>query len=269
MGLYPEIMSQNKLLAYNKLAYSVTIEDNFESGKNKNALINDSVFRAIKIVEECGDTVDNNFNIILNRDGQYEFTLTGTRLTRFLADVYGHKSMDDLTTSERNSTPEDVVMYLADSKKYGIGHTVIDEKGNSRFVPCEGYSREEVLKAVRGIKFEAKMSKGGYGSFEITSLQILNAAGTTVAALEGLTPIRETKRFTAHGDLRQVGNMVEFQGFGPGATVSVFDLGGKLVRKFNITHFGSLPVDQLVPGAGVYAMKVTEGSKTQLLRIRK
>ena len=130
-------------------------------------------------------------------------------------------------------------------------------------------SREEVLKAVRGIKFEAKMSKGGYGSFEITSLQILNAAGTTVAALEGLTPIRETKRFTAHGDLRQVGNMVEFQGFGPGATVSVFDLGGKLVRKFNITHFGSLPVDQLVPGAGVYAMKVTEGSKTQLLRIRK
>ncbi len=135
-----------KLLAYNKLAYSVTIEDNFESGKNKNALINDSISRAIKIVEDCGDTVDNGFNIILNNDDQFEFTLTGTRLTRFLADVYGHKSMDDLTTAERNSTPEDVVMFLAGSKKYGIGHTVIDAKGNSNFVPLEGYTKDEVLK---------------------------------------------------------------------------------------------------------------------------
>ncbi|MCR5673193.1 MAG: penicillin-binding protein [Lachnospiraceae bacterium] len=134
------------LLAYNKLAYAVTIEDNFESGKKKNALINDSIFRAIKIVESCGDTVSNDFNIILNDDGQYEFAVTGTKLTRFLADIYGHKSMDDLTTSERNSTPEDVVLFLADSKKYGIGHTVIDEKGDGRFVPLEGYTKEEVLK---------------------------------------------------------------------------------------------------------------------------
>ena len=134
------------LLAYNKLAYAVTIEDNFESGKKKNALINDSIFRAINIVESCGDTVSNDFNIIINEDGQYEFAVSGTRLTRFLADIYGHKLMDDLTTSERNSTPEDVVLYLADSKKYGIGHTVIDEKGDSSFVPLEGYTKEEVLK---------------------------------------------------------------------------------------------------------------------------
>ena len=135
-----------KLLAYNKLAYAVTIEDNFESGKKKNALINDSIFRAINIVESCGDSVSNDFNIIIGDNGQYEFALSGTKLTRFLADVYGHKSMDDLTTAERNSTPEDVVRYLADSKKYGIGHTVIDPKGNSEFVPLEGYTKEEVLK---------------------------------------------------------------------------------------------------------------------------
>ncbi len=169
-----------KLLAYNKLAYSVTIEDNFESGKNKNALINDSVFRAIKIVEECGDTVDNNFNIILNRDGQYEFTLTGTRLTRFLADVYGHKSMDDLTTSERNSTPEDVVMYLADSKKYGIGHTVIDEKGNSRFVPCEGYSREEVLK-IMTVRYQ--LATNSYQKY-LSTVIADDVGDTTVAAIK-------------------------------------------------------------------------------------
>ena len=134
------------LLAYNKLAYAVTIEDNFESGRNKNAMINDSIYRAINIIEDCGDTVSNDFNIILNEDGEYEFTITGTRLLRFLADIYGYKSTDDLKTSERNSTPEDVVLYLCDSKKYGIGHTVIDAQGNSSFVPCEGYTKEEVLK---------------------------------------------------------------------------------------------------------------------------
>ncbi len=135
-----------KLLAYNKLAYAVTIEDNFESGKKKNALINDSLFRAINIIESCGDSVSNDFNIYIDDDGRYAFTVSGTKLTRFLADVYGHKSMDDLTTSERNSTPDDVVKYLADSKKYGIGHTVIDAKGDSKFVPLEGYTKEEVLK---------------------------------------------------------------------------------------------------------------------------
>ncbi len=102
------------LLAYNKLAYAVTMEDNFESGKKKNALINDSISRAIKIVESCGDSVTNDFNVIIGEDGQYEFAVTGTKLTRFLADVYGHKSMDDLTTAERNSTPEDIILYLAD-----------------------------------------------------------------------------------------------------------------------------------------------------------
>ncbi|MCR5673293.1 MAG: penicillin-binding protein [Lachnospiraceae bacterium] len=136
------------LLAYNKLAYTVTIEDNFESGKKKNALINDSIYRAIKIVESCGDSVTNDFNIILNEDDKYEFAVSGTKLVRFLADIYGHKSMDDLTTSERNSTPDDIIAFLCDSKKYGIGHTVIDEKGDSRFVPFEGYTKEEVLQIV-------------------------------------------------------------------------------------------------------------------------
>lgn len=136
------------LLAYNKLAYSVTIEDNFESGKKKNALINDSIFRAINIVESCGDSVSNDFNIIVNENGQYEFAVSGTKLTRFLADIYGHKSMDDLTTSERNSTPDDVIYYLADQKKYGVGHTVIDPKGDSSFVPLEGYTKAEALKII-------------------------------------------------------------------------------------------------------------------------
>ncbi len=168
------------LLAYNKLAYAVTIEDNFESGKKKNALLNDSIYRAIKIVESCGDSVSNDFNVILNDNDQYEFAVSGTRLTRFLADVYGHKSMDDLTTAERNSTPEDLVLYLADSKKYGIGHTVIDAKGDSSFVPLEGYTKEEVLKLIT-VRYQ--LATNSYQKY-LSTVIADDVNDTTVAAIK-------------------------------------------------------------------------------------
>ena len=36
------------LLAYNELAYNVTIEDVYESGRNKNANLNDTIYRLIQ-----------------------------------------------------------------------------------------------------------------------------------------------------------------------------------------------------------------------------
>lgn len=137
-----------KLLAYNKLAYSVTIEDNFESGKNKNSQMNDSIINAIRLVEKCGDTVSGDFNIRLNENDQYEFTLSGNKLLRFLADVYGHAQIDDLKTNERNSTPDDVIEFLCQQKNYGIGRNVINPMGDMTFVPKEGFTNEEVLKIV-------------------------------------------------------------------------------------------------------------------------
>lgn len=137
-----------KLLAYNKLAYSVTIEDNFESGKNKNTLMNESIIGAIRLVEECGDTVSEEFNIRLNEDGQFEFTVSGSKLTRFLADVYGHAQTDDLKTNERNSTPDDVIDFLCLQKNYGIGKNVINQNGEMNFVPKEGFTDREVLQII-------------------------------------------------------------------------------------------------------------------------
>ena len=40
------------VLAYNELAYSVKIEDTFESGRSKNAKLNDVVYRLIQMVEK-------------------------------------------------------------------------------------------------------------------------------------------------------------------------------------------------------------------------
>ena len=91
-----------ELLAYNELAYSVTIEDTYESGSEKNALINDTIYRACKIIEKNGDKVIEDFNIHLDRYGEFEFSIEGTALLRFLADVYGRAKIEDLKYKEKN-----------------------------------------------------------------------------------------------------------------------------------------------------------------------
>ena len=79
-----------ELLAYNELAYSVTIEDVYESGKSKNEKINNTLSKVIKMVEKNGDKIISDFNIILDSNNDYAYDLEGTALLRFLADVYGY-----------------------------------------------------------------------------------------------------------------------------------------------------------------------------------
>jgi len=135
------------LLAYNELAYNITLEDVYESGSDKNATINDTIYRLIKLVEQNGDEVISDFNIRVNEDGEYVFTVEGTKLQRFLADIYGKKYTSDLDYDEKTATPDDVVEYLCGRKKYGIGYYA--EPGvNSSFVPGGGYTKEEVLQII-------------------------------------------------------------------------------------------------------------------------
>ena len=50
-----------KLLAYNELAYSVTIEDNYSDSTDKNKELNKEITKIIKIVESNGDSVIHEF----------------------------------------------------------------------------------------------------------------------------------------------------------------------------------------------------------------
>lgn len=137
-----------ELLAYNDLAYSVTIEDEVESGSKKNATLNDIILRTVKIIEQYGDSIVNNFNIIINDQGEYEYTVSDSKLLRFLADVYGYTNTAELKENERNATPKEVIEYLSSSDKYGIGTKITDESGKEVFVPGEGFTPEEVLQII-------------------------------------------------------------------------------------------------------------------------
>lgn len=131
-----------ELLAGNRLAYSVEIEDNgsYENREQKNALINETINTVIDMIEANGDSVVEDFGIVLNDDGEYEFLYAeGTRRLRFLADIYGYTTIDKLSEEEIASTPQDVMDFLCANKRgsdYGFG------------IEQENYSKARVLQLV-------------------------------------------------------------------------------------------------------------------------
>ncbi len=133
------------LLAYNELANSVTIEDVYESGSGRNAAINATVNKLIDIIEENGDEVDSDFNIALDTNGDFEYTVEGTSLLRFLADVYGHTSVNDLKYEEKTKTAKEVVMELCED--FGIGDYT-DPDDSDSFEPGLGYDNDRLLKVL-------------------------------------------------------------------------------------------------------------------------
>ncbi len=128
------------LLAYDKLAYAVTFEDTGDYSTNDE--LNEALLEVIGMIEENGDSIDNNFNVKL-KDGEFSFKISGTSLDRFRADVYGHTYVDDLSAKESISTAEDVFYELCD--RYGIftdGNSDMAEKDDTI------YPMEDAMKLV-------------------------------------------------------------------------------------------------------------------------
>ena len=118
-----------KLLAYNELAYSITIEDNgsYDSTSVKNKSLNAMLAEIITEIEKNGDSITNNFKISYNEDGTYSYNVSGTALKRFLADVYGEISYKNLGYDAElgydlaNATPDQVMEYLMTNRnKFGV-----------------------------------------------------------------------------------------------------------------------------------------------------
>lgn len=138
------------LLAYNELAYSVTIEDVYESGSGstRNEKLNETLYKLIHMIEDNGDSIVSDFNIILNDNNDYEFTVEGTRLLRFKADVYGCATLDSpkFKYYMRNASAQEIIDYLVE--RFRIGTIRPGEDGDRTFFPGEGYTKKEILQMV-------------------------------------------------------------------------------------------------------------------------
>ena len=135
------------LLAYNELAYSVKIEDVYEAGNSKNKLLNENIYKLIKLIEKNGDGVITDFGIAMDEDGNYIYTAsTDNKKLRFLADVYGETKVTNLKLEQQTATPDEVMQYLG--KKYSIGEREDPENSKSEFIAGQGYSKADFLKMV-------------------------------------------------------------------------------------------------------------------------
>lgn len=120
-----------KLLAYNELAYSVTIEDTITANtrSEKNKQLNAVLDKVLSIVESHGDSVIDSFGIILDSAGTYQFTQSSeTQRLRFVADVYGQRTIDTLNEEQRNQSAADIIHYLCtdDVNGYGLDDSTMD-----------------------------------------------------------------------------------------------------------------------------------------------
>lgn len=176
------------LLAYNELAYSVTIEDVIDSGKTKNEKLNKIIYNTIKIIEENGDKVLTDFAITLDKKGRYAFTLSGSRLNRFKADIYGKKYVDEMSYGESSVTAPEMMEYLAGENRYDI--------------QIEGITKEKILQIV-AIRYA--LSLNAYQKYISTTIAD-DVSDKTVAViyenadiLKGVSIAENTKRVYPNG----------------------------------------------------------------------
>lgn len=117
-----------KLLAYNELAYSISINDSttYSSTKGKNKAVNAELAEILTVLKNNGETLNNDFKIDRKKDGTYSFNVSGSSLNRFRADVFGKNSADDLEYNkdtgidEANATAEQIMEYLMGKDNFGI-----------------------------------------------------------------------------------------------------------------------------------------------------
>lgn len=140
-----------KLLAGNKIVYSATIEDqeNYKTDRERHLDLNSRIYKAIRLIKEHGDSPENNLKITADENGGFRFTADGFELDRFKADVYGRRSVEDMTEEEKSSDAEQVIadlsdcfcIYAQDDKSY------TDEE-KAQYGLSDQFEQEEVLELV-------------------------------------------------------------------------------------------------------------------------
>lgn len=170
------------LLAYNDLAYAVRISDSgkYNNNAEKNEKLNASIDKTLDIIEAKGDTYSNDFPIVYE-DGQYVFNIKDNELLRFLRDIYGKRSISELSDEERNVTAQELfrqlcekyeVVVASDSSKNQatvLSSTVSFLKSQGYMVEAAGFSVDHALMIVNLRRYMSANSYNRYISFTIAN----------------------------------------------------------------------------------------------------
>jgi len=180
------------LLAYNDLAYAVRISDSgkYEDNDTKNRLLNTSIDKTLTIIEEKGDSYSNDFPIVYS-NGMYEYNIKDNELLRFLRDIYGKRSISELSDEQRNVSAGELFKQLCD--RYGVavaGDDYINDGGAMAATikllkeqgmnpVADGFSVEHAFMIVNLRRYMSANSYNRYISFTIAN----EVSDETVAAI--------------------------------------------------------------------------------------
>ncbi len=204
-GTRGNIFDRNgRLLAFNELAYSVTIEDNgeYDSTEEKNQVLNEVVSTVIEMVESNGDTVISDFGIILDNNNNYMFVAENdVQRLRFVADVFGESYTDDLTKEQKSQSAAQIIHYLCTDEIYGYG---LDQ---------EKLSKEEILKLVN-VRYA--MSLNSYQKYISTTIAEDVSDETVADVMENMDVLQgvsiEEESLRRYNDSECFANIIGYTG---------------------------------------------------------
>ena len=150
------------VLAYNELSYNVVIQDNgdYEMANERNRLL----LLLVRILNRHGESVEGEFQVGFDSSGKMVFTSASeTSRKRFLADLYGLRTIDELDDPE-GKYPSDITakeLFASRLSYYGLDE-LTDENGEAISM-----TDEEAL-AVINIRYT--MGLTAYRKYESTTI---------------------------------------------------------------------------------------------------
>ncbi len=175
-----------KLLAYNKLAYSVTYTDTgvYENGYEKNEML----LLLIPILEKNGENITTYLSLGFDSNGKIQYTTqSDAARLRFLRDVYGQTSIDALYEKKDSMG---VIMAEADAEhvfewlknRYGVGTY---ENGKTYEVDDET--------ALKLLHLRYGISQNAYQKYKSTTIASNVSAQTMAEVLENSSVIKDVQ----------------------------------------------------------------------------
>jgi len=166
-----------RVLAYNQLAYSVTIQDT--GAYNNNQTRNRMLLKLVRILKKHGETVEGKLEIAIDQNGDMVYTTSSEAARkRFLRDYYGLTSVDKLDDAKGNYpsavTAEEIFEQLKGEKRYDLNH-LKDEEGNPIIL-----SEEEAFQ-IANIRYTMSLTE--YRNYESNTIAS-NISEETVAEIE-------------------------------------------------------------------------------------
>ena len=150
------------VLAYNELSYNVVIQDNgdYETANERNRML----LLLVRILNRHGENVEGEFQVGFDPSGEMVFTSSSeTSRKRFLADLYGLRTIDELDDPE-GKYPSDITakeLFASRLSYYGLD-ALTDENGEAISM-----TDEEAL-AVINIRYT--MGLTAYRKYESTTI---------------------------------------------------------------------------------------------------